>query len=94
MVDIKGTALFDPIQPDLKGKNLIDLKDINGKAFVREFVKTAETQGSGWVDYMWPKPEKTKPSKKSSYLKKVTVKGSGAYASEETHIVGAGIYTD
>jgi len=44
-------------------------------------------QGLGWIDYMWPKPGESKPSKKSSYIKKVKV-------GEETFIVGSGLYTD
>jgi hypothetical protein len=46
-----------------------------GKLFHHDFITTAETQGSGWVDYMFPKPGQTEPSQKWAYLKKVTVDG-------------------
>jgi len=71
----------------LEGTNIIDLKDVNGKAYVQETIETAKNQGSGWIDYMLPKPGESKPSKKSSYFKKVKV-------GEETFIVGSGFYTD
>jgi len=87
VLNINGIQLFQPIKPELEGKNIIDLKDVNGKAFVQETIETAETQGSGWIDYMWPKQGESKPSKKSSYIKKVKV-------GEETFIVGSGFYTD
>ncbi len=85
--NMNGIELFHPIQPELEGKNIIDLKDVNGKAYVQETIETAKTQGSGWIDYMLPKPGESKPSKKSSYFKKVKV-------GEETFIVGSGFYTD
>jgi methyl-accepting chemotaxis protein len=95
VIDITGTVRFHPVQPDLEGKNLRDLQDANGKAFVQEMLDLVKTQGSGWVEYMWPKPGETKPSKKLSYIKKATRKTTVAYqVIEETVIVGAGIYKD
>ena len=37
-----------------EGTNVTDQKDTNGKLFHNEIIKTAETKGSGWVDYMFP----------------------------------------
>jgi len=85
--NMNGIELFHPIEPELEGKNIVDLKDVNGKAYVQETIETAKTQGSGWIDYMLPKPGESKPSKKSSYFKKVKV-------GEETFIVGSGYYTN
>lgn len=66
-----GTMIGHPVKADLIGKNLIDLKDSSGKEFMKEFVKVAKETGSGWVDYMWPKPGEDKPSEKTSYILKV-----------------------
>jgi len=85
--NMNGITLFHPTIPELEWKNTIDLKDVNGKTFVQEMIETAKTQESGWIDYMWPKQGESKPSKKSSYFKKVKV-------DEETFIVGSGFYTD
>jgi len=85
--NMNGIELFHPIKPELEGKNIIDLKDVNGKALFQEMIETAKTQGSGWIDYMWPKPGESKSSKKSNYFKKVKV-------GEETFIVCSGFYTD
>jgi len=87
VLNMNAILLFNPINLELEGKNIIDLKDVNGKAYVQETIETAKTQGSGWIDYMWPKPGESKPSKKSSYIKKVKV-------GEETFIVGSGFHTD
>ena len=86
--DINGTVLVNPPSPEIEGKNLIDMKDAKGKTLIREFIKTANTKGSGWVDYWWPKPGSNKPSKKLSYIKKAKM------PSGEFVIVGAGIYSE
>jgi cytochrome c len=77
-----GTMEAHPFNPALIGKNLMDLKDINGKEFSKEFVKVAKEAGSGWVEYVWPKPGEEKPSPKSSYVLKV----------DDNTFVGAGYY--
>jgi cytochrome c len=85
IVDMKGTTLMHPVNPENEAKNTIDLKDANGKAFMREFIATAN-KGSGWVDYMWPKPGEEKPAKKSAYVR------SAKMPDGETVLVGAGVY--
>lgn len=86
--DINGIVLVNPPSPEIEGKNLIDMKDAKGKTLIREFIKTAKTKGSGWVDYWWPKPGEDKPSKKMSYIKRAKM------PSGEMVIVGAGIYSE
>lgn len=85
ILDMKGTTLLQPANPELETKNTLDLKDANGKVFVREFIETAK-KGLGWVDYMWPKPGEKSPSKKVSYVKSAKMPGG------EAVVVGAGIY--
>jgi cytochrome c len=80
-----GTQIFSGGFPNLNGKNLSDLKDSNGKLLIREFIKTVQSKGSGWVDYMWPKPGQSQPSQKWSYVKAVKIDGEPGY-------VGAGFY--
>ncbi len=86
-IDMKGNELFNAANPQIEGKNLIDLKDKNGKAFHRAFIEVVEKQGAGWVDYMWPKPGTDVPAKKWSYVKGVDVEGTPAF-------LGIGMYLD
>mgnify|MGYP001274473172 CR=1 FL=1 len=86
IADMNGVILMHPANPELETKSILDLKDANGKAFMREFVETAKTKGSGWVEYMWPKPGEKTPSKKLSYIKRAKL------PTGETALVGAGIY--
>ena len=73
--DLKGNVLLNPAFPKREGTNVTGQKDAKGKLFHNEIIKTAETKGSGWVDYMFPKPGQTEPSQKWAYVKKVTVDG-------------------
>ena len=85
--DMEGTALVNPPQTQIEGKNFIDMRDVNGKAVMREMIDIVKTQEAGWLEYWWPKPGETTPSKKTNYIKKVIVEG-------EVFLIGAGLYSD
>lgn len=53
------------------GKNLIDLKDIDGKAFVKERVELAKSKGTFWQDYKFTNPVSKKVEPKSMYCEKL-----------------------
>jgi cytochrome c len=74
--DLKSNVLLNAAFPAREGSNTTGQKDANGKLFHHEFIQTAETKGSGWVDYMFPKPGATEPSRKWAYVKAVNVDGT------------------
>ena len=82
-----GTELVNPAQPNLEGKNLMDIKDAKGKQMVREFIAAAMREGSGWIDYYWYKPGDNMPALKHTYVRKVV-------SGKETYIVGSGFYVE
>ena len=86
VLDETGMQYVDA-DPAQTGKNIIDLKDINGKPIVKDMLALIKEKESGWIDYTWHKPGETKPSKKSSYLRRANVNG-------ETLLVGAGMYLE
>ena len=73
--DLRANVLLNPAFPQREGTNVSGQKDANGKLFHNEIIRVAETIGSGWVDYMFPKPGQTEASQKWTYVKKVTVDG-------------------
>ena len=81
--DMKGNCLAHGVRPALIGKNLLDLKDQDGKYLIREMIDIANGPGTGWIDYKWPNPVNNKIEDKSSYIAKM-----GDY------FVGVGIYRD
>jgi len=73
--DMNLNVLLVAAFPENEGKNQTGKKDSNGKLYHDEFVKVVQSKGSGWVDYMFPKPGQTEPSQKWTYVKKVTMDG-------------------
>ena len=88
VIDSNGVELVNPAFPNLEGRNIQDVKDAQGKYPLREMLKIAQTTGSGWVDYMWPKPGESVSTKKSAYVSKVkmgdkwVVAGCGVYLAD------------
>lgn len=75
-----GTMLAHGAKKTLVGRNLIGLKDVDGKAFV---VEEVSVQDEAWVDYKWQNPKSNAIEKKTSYIIRVggMIVGVGAYAS-------------
>jgi cytochrome c len=69
--DFKGVFLANPVAPAMAGQMLYDLKDPNGKLFVREQIETAKTKGGGWVEYVWTNPVSKKVQPKKSWVQRI-----------------------
>ncbi len=66
-----GTIIAHPMNPKLIGKNMLEVKDADGKTFTKDFVATAKSAtGTGWVDYRWTNPVSKKIEAKSSYIER------------------------
>lgn len=92
--DMKGRNLVLPPFPNLEGRDLLDMKDTDGKPFIRVMIDLVQTSGSGWVDYMWPKPGESIPTQKSAYVCKAkmgdqwVLVGSGVYLADARKVAG------
>ncbi|MFZ0132001.1 MAG: cache domain-containing protein [Desulfobacterales bacterium] len=84
LMNLDGKMLAHPFQPELtKQPHVLLMTDPTDKALFVHFVNLARDVGHGWVEYMWPKPGKTTPSKKLTYI----------YRVPNTDVfVGAGVY--
>jgi len=78
---LDGTVHAHGANAKMVGKNLIELKDIDGKPFVKERVEMAKSQASFWQDYKFTNPENKKIEPKSMYCEKLddTVVCGGIY---------------
>jgi signal transduction histidine kinase len=86
---VDGTCLFHPIEPELIGKNLMTLRDMDGKPVVQmltDIGRKAEKNASGWVFYLWPDKTQLTPLWKSAYIRKAISPGNKIY------LVGSGVY--
>lgn len=78
---LDGTVKAHGANTKMVGKNLIDLKDIDGKPFVKERVEMAQKQASFWQDYKFTNPESKRIEPKSMYCERLdqTVVCGGIY---------------
>jgi cytochrome c len=87
-LNLSGTMLAHPIERELTGKNLMDVKDSEGKAFIRRIVDTAKTNGYGFMDYMWHSPGSEDELCKTVFFEQVDgiIFCSGFYTSKESFL--------
>jgi cytochrome c len=82
VLDRTGNTLAHGGNPKLIGKAMIDLKDADGKLFIKAIVDTAfGAAGKVWVDYKWPNPVSKAVEPKSTYVEKY-----------DDMLIGVGIY--
>jgi len=84
---LDGMRYVYPRDPAGEGKNMLKLKDINGKPIGKMFVDAAKsTSGQGWVFYEWTIPGEEEPTWKSTFIKKAVT------PDDEKFLVGYGKY--
>jgi signal transduction histidine kinase len=69
--DMAGTCLAHGFNPKMVGKNMLDLKDPDGKPFIKERSEQAHTRDQFWVDYKYINPTTKQIGAKSMYTEKV-----------------------
>jgi hypothetical protein len=87
--DLSGTCVFHAVEPELVGKNLMGLRDMNGKPVVKMITDIGTKAGkraSGWVFYLWEEGTQITPLWKSSYVRKVRGPDGKIY------LIGSGSY--
>jgi methyl-accepting chemotaxis protein len=84
----KGIGLAMPANPQLVGKNLLDIPDAEGKLFRRDILRVANMDGSGWVDYAHKNPKTGKIDLKTTYVMKHgdMILGCGIYKAKALQI--------
>ena len=83
--DFAGTILVNPSNRSMEGQMRIDMQDGDGKYVMREMLELVSTQGSGWIDYRWPKPGVEGFHPKSSFVMRCQL-------GDRQLVVGSGIY--
>ena len=68
---LDGTVRAHGANEKMIGKNLIELKDVDGKPFVKERVELAQSKGTFWQDYKFTNPVSKKIEPKTMYCEKL-----------------------
>ncbi len=69
--DLNGRVLAHGQNPKMVGKDLIDLRDADGKPWIKERVELARAKGKFWHDYKFTDPMTKKVLPKSTYCERV-----------------------
>jgi len=84
-----GADIVNPAFEEIEGVPAGDYPDSASDNFLAQqiIVGAVKDKDTAWVEYYWQKPGETAPSKKVSYLRKITVNG-------KERIIGAGFYPE
>ncbi len=69
--DYTGHPLANAMNPTLVGQNHMELKDPNGKYFIKECIDIAKTKGGGWIEYSWVNPATKKVQPKKAWVQRI-----------------------
>ncbi|MCJ2378080.1 methyl-accepting chemotaxis protein [Vibrio sp. ZSDZ34] len=83
--DLTPVMIMHPMKPALNGQDLSQVSDPSGKKLFVEMVELGQSEGQGFVNYMWPKPGSEKAVDKLSYIKVFQPWG---------WVLGTGVYVD
>jgi hypothetical protein len=82
--DLQGKCVAHGQNPKQVGKELIGMKDPDGKLFIKERVELAQAKGSFWQDYKFTDP----------ITKKVLPKAMFCEKADNKNIICGGIYKE
>jgi len=68
---LDGVMLAHGANEKMVGKNLLELKDIDGKAFIKERLEMARAKPSFWQDYKFTNPSTKKVEPKRVYCERL-----------------------
>ncbi|NIA56894.1 methyl-accepting chemotaxis protein [Massilia sp. TW-1] len=66
VVDSKQ-MLMHPLKPDLIGRSVADIRDVEGRQMCLDALQAVKTSGKGFTYLMWNKPGATVPERKITY---------------------------
>jgi signal transduction histidine kinase len=79
IVDSSGKILVDPAFPGLSERNMMFFKDAVGREIVKDLMDKLKGSENVWIQYMWPKPGETLPSRKLLYCRKLNLGAETLY---------------
>ena len=84
--DASGVVLAHGGNPKIIGRNMSGVRGPDGRLSNVEINHLGLTQGSGWLEYLWPNPDAGRVQLKVSYVLRIddhTVCGSGYYKPDQ-----------
>lgn len=78
---LDGTCVAHGTNEKMVGKNFIDIKDMDGKEYIKERVTLAQSKANFWTDYKFSNPTSKKIEPKTAYCERL-----------DDYVVCGGIY--
>jgi signal transduction histidine kinase len=57
MTRLDGTEMLFADHPEMEGKNLLNIQDLQGKYVIKDMIKIVMRNGEGFYQYYWTKPK-------------------------------------
>ncbi len=70
VLSLTGTMLAHGVNDKFLGLDFSKVKDSDGKLFIAEILENAKGKGSGWVEYKWYHPRRSRVLPKLAYYQK------------------------
>lgn len=80
-----GTELINAYWPAMEGRNLIEVKDLKGRLYIREQIEAAVKNGQSWYEYYTHQPGDNLSAVKHNFVKSVRY-------GNDVFVVGAGYF--
>jgi signal transduction histidine kinase len=81
----QGETVVDPAFPNRTGRSMVEFQDAVGFFAFKSVLEKLEKSDEAWVQYLWPKPGNSTPSRRLIYARKVKV-------GDEVFIVGSDFF--
>ena len=81
VIDMKGKMLAHGNLPKIINKDVLEMKDPDGRFLFKDMLAVANGPGSGWAHYKWNNPSTKSIDPKSTFVEKV-----------DDMVVGCGVY--
>jgi TRAP-type uncharacterized transport system substrate-binding protein len=95
VVSYAGVPCANGRTPSVVGKNILDIKDQDGKFLTQEMIAVAKNPGHGWVDYRWLNTGLKIIDDKSTYIERAEnldyAIGVGIYKNEQPNVNTIGL---
>jgi len=86
VIDSAGRILVDPSFPGLSERNMLNFKDAVGREIVKEMIDKLSKSDDVWIQYLWPKPGESIPSRKLLYCRKLIVNSETLYVCSDFYL--------
>ncbi|MFZ6849423.1 cache domain-containing protein [Undibacterium sp. RuRC25W] len=81
VINRQGKMVAHGMLPKIIGKDVLEMKDADGKTLFKDMLAATATKENAWITYKWPNPSTKNIDDKATYLERV-----------DDYVIGCGVY--